>query len=314
MDRFRTRLRSQASLLIVVVATVAGVAVPSLAAPLEPLVPVFVGGLLFTAFYGFSVATLAVRDVSMLVVVSIVCLYLLVPVALSPVAAAVLSGELLLGALIVLSAPLAAGSSIVWTRLGGGNTVLATVIVLVSMLLAPLAMPTLLTRLAGSAVDVAVADLVVDLAVVVAGGGLLAALVPDGVVTDRQQDRFSLLALGALIYVGVGGSSLAVDGVQLAFVGVIAVAALGLSAGIAYALYARGTRSDDCVTVLFSSSMKNLSVSVMVGTVFGGGAIIASITVFHVVQQLVSSALVNRLSAVTETQSVDRVPATPPGD
>ena len=314
MDRLRTLLHSQVSLLIVIAATVAGIAVPSLAAPLEPLIPVFVAGLLFTAFYGFSVANLAVREVSTLVLVSIGCLYLLVPVALSPIAMAVLSGELLVGTLIVLSAPLAAGSSIVWTRLSGGNAVLSTVIVLVSMVLAPVVMPSLVAQLAGSAVDVAAADLIVELAAIVAGAGVAAALVPNGRISDRDLDRFSLLTAGILIYVGVGGSSLAVDGVQLAAVAALAVAALGLSAAIAYVLYVRGTRSDDCITVLFSSSMKNLSVSVMVGAVFGGGGIIASITVFHVVQQVVSSALVHRLSATTESTSVDRIPATQPGD
>ncbi len=292
---------------MVVTATLAGVASPESTAPLQPILPVLVAGLVFTAFYGFSFGDISAREISTPLVVSLVCLYLVVPAALYPVAAVVLSGDLLLGVLIALSAPLAAGSSIIWTRLGGGNTLLATVTVLVSMLLAPLAMPAIITVFAGSAVDISVTEMVVELAVIIAGGGVLAFLVPDGSVSDEQLDAFSLATIGALIYVGVGGSPLSIDALQIAFVAAIAVATLGISAGFAYGLYARGIGSDDCVTVLFASSMKNLSVSVMVGAVFGGGVVVAGITAFHVVQQLVCSSLVQRLNSITATKSSEAV-------
>lgn len=297
-----------------IAATLAGVAYPGLAAPLQPIIPVLVAGLIFTAFYGLRFGDIAAQNVSIPVIVSLVCLYLLVPIALYPVAAAVLSGEMLLGVLIVLSAPLAAGSSIIWTRLSGGNTLLATVIVLVSMLLAPLAMPSIITVFADSTVEISVSELFVELAAIILGGGVLVYLVPDGSVSDGQLDGFSVAAIGALIYVSVGGSTLSFDPSQLAFVGGIAVAALCLSAGVAYALYVRGMRSDDCITVLFSSSMKNMSVSVMVGAVFGGGAIIASITAFHVAQQLVSSSLVRRLDSTVASQPSEPVAAGQFGD
>ncbi|ELY49519.1 bile acid:sodium symporter family protein [Natronolimnohabitans innermongolicus] len=312
MNRLRNTLQSQQSLLVVIVATIAGVAVPGFAAPLEPLIPVLVAGLIFTAFYGFSVGELSSRRLSRPVLASLVCLYLLVPLALYPVAAVVLSGELLLGVLVVLSAPLAAGSSIIWTRLGGGNTLLATVTVLASMVLAPVVMPSLIAVFAESTVELSVGSLVAELAAIIAIGGVLAYFVPNGTVTERQLDGFSVATLGALIYVGVGGSPLSVDPVDLAFVGLLAVAALCLSAGLSYGCYARGMRSDDCVTVLFSSSMKNMSVSVMVGAVVGGGAVIAAITAFHVVQQLVSSSLVHRLAEATAQSRSQAVPAQTP--
>lgn len=307
MHSLRDIVQSKGSLLIVIAATLAGVAYPRFAASLEPIIPVLVAGLLFTSFYGINIDDVTSQNVSVPVVVSLVCLYLITPIALYPVAAMVLSGELLLGVLVVLAAPLTAGSSIIWTRLSGGNTLLATVIVIVSIFLAPLVMPSIITLFAGSTVDVSASEMVVELAAIVAGAGMLAYLVPSGTVSDGQLDRFSLMAIGALIYVGVGGSTLAIDALQLAFVGGIAVATLCLSGGIAYALYVRGMGFEDCITVLFSSSMKNLSVSVMVGSVFGGGAIIASITAFHVAQQVVSSSLVQRLAALGPAQSPESV-------
>lgn len=312
-----TLLQSQRSLLVVIAATLAGVAYPGFAAPLQPILPVLIAGLIFTSFYGLRIGDLTARNVSLPVIVSLACLYLLVPLALYPVAAAVLSGELLLGVLVVLAAPLTAGSSIIWTRLSGGNTLLATIIAIVSLLLAPVAMPSIITLFADSTVELAVSDLFVELAVIILGAGAVAYLVPDGAISDGHLDDISLAAIAVVIYAGVGGSTLTIDAAQLAFVVGIAVAALGLSAGIAYALYAGGLRRDDCISVFFSSSMKNLSVSVMVGAVFGGGAIIASITVFHVAQQLVSSSLVRRLeagSAPVQSSESDPVTAAQPGD
>ncbi|WP_086888138.1 bile acid:sodium symporter family protein [Natrarchaeobaculum aegyptiacum] len=298
----RTALKTHHSLLVVIAATLAGVSAPDLAAPLQPLIPALVAGLVFTAFYGLSLEEVTARDLSTPVLVSLGCLYLLVPVVLYPVASVVLSGELLLGVLVVLSAPLAAGSSIIWTRLGGGNTLLATVTVLVSMILAPVVMPTLIATFGDSAIGLSTTDLVVELGVIVLVAGALAYLVPDGTVSDRHLDGFSLATLGALIYVAVGGSTLSVSAIQLAFVATIAVAALCLSGLVAYALYTRGMEREECVTVLFASSMKNMSVAVMVGAVFGGGAIVAAITAFHVAQQIVSSTLVGRLESLTSSE------------
>lgn len=314
MDQLSTIVRSQRSLLVVMTATLAGVAYPGFASPLQPLIPVLVAGLIFTAFYGFSFVDLTAQSISIPVIASLVCLYLIVPLALYPVAGAVLSGEILLGVLIVLAAPLTAGSSIIWTRLSGGNTVLSTVIVLVSMLLAPLVMPSLIALFADSTVDISVADMFVELATIVLGGGVLAYFVPNEAVSDGQLDGFSVVTMGVLIYAGVGGSARSFEVFQLAFVGGIAVAALCLSAGTAYALYAHGVRSDECISVLYSSSMKNLSVSVMVAAVFGGGTIIASITVFHVVQQVVSSSLVHHLASPSPVRSSEPIPAEQLGD
>lgn len=314
MSRFGTLIRSQCSLLVVITATLAGVAYPGFAAPLQPIIPVLVAGLIFTAFHGISFGEIRVRNMSTPVIVSLGCLYLIVPIALYPVATVALSGEALLGVLIVLSAPLTAGNSIIWSRLSGGNTLLSTVTVLASLLLAPLVMPSIITLFAGSTVEISTSDVVVELAAIVLSAGVLAYVIPHGAVSDSQLNGFSLATIGTLIYLGVGGSTLAVDAVQLAFIGAIAVAALCLSAGLAYALYVRGLRSDDCISVLFSSSLKNLSVSVMVGAVFGGGAVIASITVFHVVQQVVSSSLVRYFDSTTPARSSEPVTTGRVGD
>ncbi|SFC42366.1 bile acid:Na+ symporter, BASS family/solute carrier family 10 (sodium/bile acid cotransporter), member 7 [Halobiforma haloterrestris] len=315
MVSLRQTVKSQQSLLVVVAATVAGVAFPTLASPLQPTIPALVVGLVFTAFYGFEFADvgLEMRRLSTPILVSLASVYVLVPLVLYPVATVALSGELLLGVLVVLSAPVAAGSSIVWTRLSGGNTLLSTVIVLASMLLAPLVMPAIISVLGDSAADIAAGELFLELGAIVVIAAVFAVLVPGGTVSDRQLDGFSVATMGALIYVGVGGSTLSIAPSSLAFVVGIAVAALGLSVGLAYALSARGYHDDDCISVLFSSSMKNLSVAVMVGAMFGGGAIIAAITAFHVTQQLVSSSLVRRLAA-SPAETSEALPASQPGD
>lgn len=299
MRHVLTFVRSHDSLTVVIAATVAGLVFPAFASPLQPLIPLLVAGLIVPAFYGLDVHELSAANLSTPAVVSLAVLYLVVPLALYPVAAVVLTGEILLGAAVVLSAPLTAGSSILWTRLSGGDALLSTVIVLLSMGLAPLVMPGLLTLFAGSSVELATSDVVLDLAAIILGAAAVAYVLPQGVVSDTQFDVFSVATLGTLIYVGVSGATLSGTGPQLAAVGGLAMAALGLSAGVAYLLDAFGVRRDACVTVMFSSSMKNLSVSVMVGAILGGGAIIASITAFHVVQQITSSAVTGHVRQST---------------
>lgn len=314
MRDLRSTLRSQSSLIVVIVATLAGVVYPSLADPLQPLVPVMVLGMMFVAFYGIDLSEVKSQNISSPVIASIMCLYLLVPLALYPVATSVLSGDLLLGVLIILAAPLSAGSSIIWTRLSGGNALLATIIVLISMTLAPVVMPALLTFFAGSAVDISAAELVIELAAIILGAGILAYLTPNGGLSNAQLDQGSVALIGAITYVGVGGSTLSIDLLQLAIVGALAGASLALSAVLTYGLARRGHSERECVTVFYTSSMKNLSVAVMVGAVFGGGAIIASITAFYVVQQIASSSLVSRLEHYTTPRQYEPRATGPPGD
>ena len=162
--------------------------------------------------------------------------------------------------------------------------------------------PALVAPSVGTRVSVAPLSILRELGIVVGTGAALAWVVPEGLVSDDRMDGVSLVAITVLVYVAVvtnaaGDPSLAaivpVGAAALVITGFGFVLAFGaatafdLSAGQRRALY-------------FATSLKNLGIAIVVGSVLANrGGVGTAIVAYHVVQQLASGLVVGSLSPVS---------------
>jgi len=283
VDRFR-------NLLFVALAVGAGILIPEFGARLEPLVTPLVTFLVYSSFRGWRFDEIEFASYGRLVALSVVISYVLLPAGGVRVASAFLADGAIVGFAVALSGPTTAGSAILWTRFSGGDVQLSTTISAVSLVLTPVATPLVLTNLLGARTTVPVTAVLVDLATIVAGGALLAAIVPSTAVSERAVDGGATLAILLLIYASVAGVGAGVGGGALP--AIAAVSALLLGAGLAAAMLCeRGLGLDRTQTLplFFTGSLKNLGVALLVAIPYAEPLVVAAIITYYVVQQLVSA-------------------------
>ncbi|WP_115864670.1 bile acid:sodium symporter [Halorussus litoreus] len=301
--------------ILVAVAALAGVAVPSVGDALAPLTTPIVVFLVFGSLRdartggGPSPSLRAVAE-------SLSIGYLALPAVAVVLGRVVLSPAATTGVLVAVAAPTTAGSAIVWTRLGDGDTGLAAVVALVSILLAPVVAPVILSATLTADLSLDVVPVVRRLLVVVGGAVALYWAVPERALDETHLRRGSLAAIVALVYVSVASSDVA--GTSVAYLGEVALAALAvMGVGLALVLAvgkavggkavggkavggkavggkatggkAIGPGRRQLTAVFFSSTLKNLGIGLIIAGSLGAGAGPAiAVTAFYVVQQLAS--------------------------
>lgn len=284
VDRFR-------NLLFVALAVGTGVLIPEFGARLEPLVTPLVTFLVYSSLRGWRFGEIEFASYGRLVALSVGISYVLLPAGGMRVASTFLADGAVVGFAVALSGPTTAGSAILWTRFSDGDVQLSTTISVASLVLTPVATPLVLTSLLGARTTVPVAAVLVDLATIVAGGALLAAIVPSTLVSERAVDGGATLAILLLIYVSVAGVGAA--GVPAgAIPAITAVSAFLLGAGLAAALLCeRGLGLDRAQTLplFFTGSLKNLGVALLVALPYAEPLVVAVIITYYVVQQLFSA-------------------------
>jgi len=291
--RVLRRLRSLRSLLLVAVAVVAGVAVPGGGPYVEPLVTPLVAFLVYGSVRDLRPGDVDVRAYAGLIALALGLSYVAVPFVGLRIARGLLADGALVGAGIVLAAPATAGSAIVWTRLSGGDSGLAAAASVVSLVAAPLVTPVLLDALLGVDAAVPVADLFVDIGLVVVGGLLAARVVPRDAVSGTAVDRATGAAILLLIYAAV--ATAAVGAVTPAALGALALfAALVLAGGggVSVAL-GRGLGLGRRLTLplFFAGHLKNLGIALLVAVAVGPPAAVLAVVTYYVASQ-VAGALV----------------------
>lgn len=217
--------------------------------------------------------------------------YVALPTVAALLGRAFLSTAVTTGVLVAVAAPTTAGSAIVWTRLGDGDTGLAAVVALVSILLSPLVTPTILSITLMTAVSLDVTVIVRKLLIIVCGAVALAWLTAGRSPREIHLQHGSLAAIVALVYISVASSDF--DGIATTFLGEVALAALAIVCiGLVVVLVggtAVGLGRRRLTAVFFSSDLKNLGIALTVASSLDIGAGPAvSVTVFYVVQQLAS--------------------------
>lgn len=285
-------LRRFAGLGVVVLGLAAGVLLPGAAGVVGRLSIPLVALLVFTTLHGTSVAGYSLRGTAGFSAVVLAFGYLVVPGGAALVAQS-LDPTAATGLLVVAASPATAGSALVWTTVGGGDELLATVGALATLAVAPVAMPAVLAALVGNGVSVPAGPLLVDLTLMVGSGALLAALVPSDALSSTDRSRLSLAVVFLLTYGGVAGADLAAVGpfalgvVVACGVATVALAGVVGAAGRALSLWGRPTAT----ALTYVGSLKNLGVSLAVVTTLGAGGAGVFVVAFYVTQQLVASAL-----------------------
>ncbi|MFB6167241.1 MAG: bile acid:sodium symporter [Haloferacaceae archaeon] len=285
-------LRRFTGLGVVACGLVVGLLLPGGAPVLGRLSVPLVALLVFATLHGTSVAGYSLRGAAGVVVAVIPFGYLVVPGGAALVAGS-LDPAAATGLLVVAASPTTAGSALVWTTVGDGDELLATVGAFATLAVAPVAMPAVLAALVGNGVSVPARPLLVDLSLMVGGGALLAAVVPADALSATGRSRLSLAVVFLLTYAGVAGADLAaVDPASLAAVaaagaGTVAVAGGLAAAGRAISLVDRPTAT----ALTYVGSLKNLGVSLATVTTLGVAGAGVFVVAFYVVQQLVASGL-----------------------
>jgi len=162
--------------------------------------------------------------------------------------------------------------------------------------------PALVAPSVGTRVSVAPLSILRELGIVVGTGAALAWVVPERIVSDDRMDGVSLVAITVLVHVAVvtsaaGDPSLAaivpVGAAALVITGFGFVLAFG--AAMAFDLSAGQRRA-----LYFATSLKNLGIAIVVGSVLANRGGVGTATVaYYVVQQLASGLVVGSLSPVS---------------
>jgi hypothetical protein len=284
-------LRRFTGLGVVALGLAVGLALPGAAPVVGRLSVPLVALLVFTTLHGTTVAGYSLRGAAGFSAVALAFGYLVVPGA-AALAAGSLDPTAATALLVVAASPTTAGSALVWTTVGDGDELLATVGALATLAVAPVAMPAVLSTLVGDGVVVPAGPLLVDLSAMVGSGALLAYLVPSDALSGTDRSRLSLAVVFLLTYAGVAGADLAaVDSASLTVVALVGVGTVVLASGLAaggHALSLWDSRTSTALT--YVGSLKNLGVSLAVATTLGVSGAGVFVAAFYVVQQLVASA------------------------
>lgn len=276
-----------------------GVAVPHFGPYLDPLITPLVVFLVYTSLQGLRVTGIDHSSYALLIALSLCLSYAVVPAAGVRIAGSVLRDTAIVGFAIALSVPTTAGSAIVWTRLSGGDVQLATVISIVSLLIAPAATPVVLSQLVGSQFAVPVASVLTDLVIIVGGGVLLTAVVPSGSLSPAAVERGSTLAILLLIYTAVAGVDVfATGGSSLLAIAGVSVLLFGFGLGITAACE-RGfdIARERTIPLFFATNLKNLGIALLISVPFSDPLVTVSVIVYYVVQQIGGAVIADTVGA-----------------
>lgn len=275
-----------------------GTLVPDFGPYLEPLVTPLVIFLVFSSLQGLRLPEIETSSYAFVVVLSLCISYVALPIGGIRLAEFVLEEGAVLGFAIALAAPTTAGSAIIWTRLSRGDVQLATTISIVSLLVAPLATPIVLTQLVGSQGTIPVLSIIADLAIIVGGGALFSRVIPSGTLSPRAMDLGSTLAILLLIYTSVAGVEVdTVTGWHL--LAVVGTSALLVIFGLLVSILCKGgfgLSRTEMLPLFFTSSLKNLGIALLIALSYADPLVVFSIIAYYVVQQLFGAVLADTIA------------------
>lgn len=286
------------NILLVVGAVGLGVLVPAFGPALEPLVTPLVIFLVFGSLRGLELAEIETSSYAALVALSLCISYVVLPIGGIQLANFALGGGAAVGFAIALAVPTTAGSAIIWTRFARGDAQLAATISIVSLLVAPVATPIVLSQLLGAQTAVPALSILVDLVIIVGGGVLLAAGVPSEAVSARTIDRGATLAILLLIYTSVAGVEMAaVTGWHLAAVVGCSVCLVGF--GLVVSLLCErgfGLSRTQTLPLFFTSSLKNLGIALLIALAYTDPLVVFAIITYYVIQQLSGAVIADTIT------------------
>lgn len=276
------------NVLLVIGAVSVGVFVPHFGSYVDPLITPLVIFLVFTSLQGVQLAEIEFSSYAVLIILSLCISYVVLPAGGMQLVESVLADDARLGFAIALSVPTTAGSAIIWTRLARGDVQLAATISIVSLVVAPVVTPIVLTQLVGSQITVPIVSILLDLLIIVGGGVLLTVGIPSGSIPPRIIENGSTGAILLLIYAGVAGVEVSeITGWN--FLSILSVSVLLFGFGLVISTLCEHGFSIARVRTLplfFTANLKNLGIALLISFPFSEPLVTISIITYYVVQQL----------------------------
>lgn len=301
----RRYLERSRNLLLVLCAVSFGILVPQFSQYTQPFVTALVMFLVYSSIRGIDVGDVDATSYGLFVALSLLISYLFLPLGGIRIVNRLFSGGTVIGFAIILSVPTTAGSAIIWTRLSDGDVQLSTFTSIISLLLAPLATPVLLSSLIGGQADVPVLSVVGNLSLIVVGGAVLHGLLPKQLLTDQTVDRGTSLAILVLIYSSVAGLELAsIRIVDLLSIGSVSLLLLGVGmvmSVVVGSLFLSGR--EEVLPLFFTGSLKNLGIALLIAISYASTMVVAVIITYYVLQQLTGAAIADVGTELSERTS-----------
>ena len=158
--------------------------------------------------------------------------------------------------------------------------------------------PIVLTRLVGTQAAVPVGSILTDLAIIVGGGALIAAIVPSDALSPRTIDRGATLAILLLIYTSVAGVEVT-DVTGWHVLTVVGLSVLLVAFGLVIsALCERGLGLSRSRTIplFLTSTLKNLGSALLIARAYTAPLLVFSIITYYIVQQLSGAVLADTIA------------------
>jgi predicted Na+-dependent transporter len=291
MENIFSTLQYGKNIVIVLCAVGAGFLFPEVGQQLRPLVTPLVALLVYSSLWDTNSNTSLIRSYWSLLILFLILSYGVIPVLGIYLIDLFLSGGTRTGFAIMLAAPTTAGSAIVWTRLSNGEVQLSTVGSILSLFLAPVFTPLLLSNLLSNTVSVPAMSIITDLAIILGGGSLLYIILPTQSISERSINFLTSGGIMLLIYITVSGSNITninsewftqvfFASIMLLIFGLILVILIKILFKLPYS---------ETVSIFYISNMKNLGIAVLVSVSYTESLVLSTIVFYYVFQQFVAA-------------------------
>jgi len=282
----RAGLNRSVNVLVILAAVAAGLWLPHIPAVGSLTVPI-VAFLVYISLRGVTFQEVSSVARPRPILVGLLVSYVALP-ATAHALAPLLSGPgNRLGLYVIAAVPTTAGSSIVWTKLSDGDVELASVLAVVSIAVAPLATPLILSSFAGPVISLSPQAVIADLLLIIGGGVILRIAIPAETLTERQVDNSARASIATLVYISVSQLSVGQLSANLAMVLVAVIALLVSGFLISLVLYRlSGLAPTARSAVFFSGSLKNLGVGLLIVDILSVPSAAVVVVIYYLCQQL----------------------------
>ncbi len=291
-------IRRVKNIAIVVFAVLAGTIYPELGSNLQFLITPLVMFLVFTSLYDIDSNTINYRSYIRPSVIFIIASYFILPVVGIQVVDLFVSGGTKVGYAILLAVPTTTGSAIVWTRMSDGEVQFSTFASMLSLFLAPIFTPLLLSYLTFSSQSVPTASIITDLIIILSVGMVLYYVIPNGTISPKSINISTLAAIMSLIYITISSNDISYVS-QKWFTQVILLSFLLLLLGIILIIflnYVCNLNTDDLISLFYIISLKNLGISILISDNYLEPLVVPTIVLCYVFQQVTAAASSDILS------------------
>lgn len=274
------------NILLVLTATAAGIWLPRIDLMSTLTIPVVIV-LIYISLRGIRQETLLNVTHLTVIITALAISLVALPIGAFVLGSAIRDSDLRIGLYIIASVPTTAGSSIVWTKLSKGNTGLAAVIAIASIVLSPLVTPFVLSALIESTVILPPEEIITELLLIISGGVLLRIIIPDEALSESQVTGGARIAIALLVY--SSASQLKFDEAMGSILTIVGSTVLLLLFGIFVSLgvhYIFRFTRDHRSAMIFSATLKNLGISILIIELLAVPPAVLIVISYYVVQQL----------------------------